>query len=419
MESTVAENDRGSQIVEKNPLTREASLPLSDIRVLDFTRVIAGPFATALLADLGADVVKIESERGDDSRHFAPNVRGEGALFMLLNRGKRSVVLNLKAPQAGTLVHDMIGCCDVVVENFRPGVAAKLGIDYTTLARLNPGLVYASISGFGQTGSRATSPAYDHVAQAVSGFMSINGWPDGPPTRAGESLADVAAGLYAVCGILAALHERSLTGAGQYVDVAMVDSMFSLLVTALSTYLFTGTVPGRCGNANPVSAPLDSYPTKDGRHIIIAVANDPLFARLCEVMECPHLPADPRFCSDASRKTNEDALRSAIEAWTCQRTAEEAIRCLTASGVPAAPILTVGEAAESARTAGRTVVTEVAHSKLGTIPMIRQPMLFSAHPDMGAGSPPILGEHTAEVLSEYLGYDSERIASLRMLGVIS
>ena len=217
-------------------------LPLSEIRVLDFTRVIAGPFATALLGDLGADIIKIEGRKGDDSRHFAPQVDGEGALFMLLNRGKRSMTLNLKSEEASAIVCGIVEHCDVVVENFRPGVAAKLGVDYATLAAVNPGLVYASISGFGQTGSRAGRPAYDQIVQAVSGMMSINGWPDGPPTRVGESLADVTAGLYAALNIVAALQERGRTGAGQYIDVAMLDSLFSLLVTALSTYLFAGRV---------------------------------------------------------------------------------------------------------------------------------------------------------------------------------
>lgn len=388
---------------------QQTDQPLSDIRVLDFTRVIAGPFATALLADLGADVIKIESEEGDDSRHFAPRVGEDGALFMLLNRGKRSVTLDLKSELARTIVQDIVKRCDVVVENFRPGVAARLGIDYATLADVNHRLVYASISGFGQTGSRADLPAYDNVAQAVSGFMSINGWPDGPPTRAGESLADVAAGLYAVCSILAALHERARTGTGQYIDVAMVDSLLSLLVTAVSTYLFSGTIPGRCGNANPVSAPMDSYRAKDG-HLIIAVANDAMFARLCLAMGHPDVPADPRFATDPSRKANEDALRVVIEEWTEHWTVAEAVARLEAAAVPAAPILTVDQAIESARAAGRALVAEVVHPKLGVIPMIHQPTLFSAHPDMPIGSPPVLGEHTAEVLSEFLNDGTDRTA---------
>ena len=392
-------------------------LPLSDIRVLDFTRVIAGPFATALLGDLGADVIKIESKQGDDSRHFAPQVDGEGGLFMLLNRGKRSVTLNLKSEQASTIVRGIVQRCDVVVENFRPGVAAKLGVDYATLATVNPRLVYASISGFGQTGSRAGRPAYDQIAQAVSGLMSINGWPDGPPTRVGESLADVTAGLYAALSIVAALHERTRTETGQYVDIAMMDSLFSLLVTALSTYLFTGKVPGRCGNANPVSAPLDSYSAKDG-YLMIAVANDALFAQLCEAIARRDLLDDPRFVDDPSRKAHEDALRVAIEEWARHRTVAEAVAHLEASGVPAAPILTIDEAIKSAQAAGRRLVTEVRHPKLGAIPMVHQPVLFSAHPDMPTSPPPMLGQHTAEVLCDLLGYEAEQIAALQASGVV-
>ena len=325
----------------------EAAGALKGIRVLDFTRMLAGPLCTALLADIGADVIKIENpDGGDDARQFFPRKGDESTYFMLLNRGKKSLTVDLKSEKGLGLIESLIEKSDVLVENFRPGTAKRLGIDYERLSSINPRLVYASISGFGQTGPLSHQPSYDIIAQAMSGLMSITGSPDGPPTRVGKSVGDIIAGLFASWGILAALQARTRTGRGQHLDVAMLDSLLSLLVTPLSQYLFTGIVPHRVGNRHPVSTPFDTYRASDGL-VVIAVANNPLFARLAEAIGHPELPGDERFSSDDRRTANEPALRALIEQWTMTRTVGEIIEHIGRAGVPVSPIWTVAQAAES------------------------------------------------------------------------
>lgn len=373
--------------------------PLHGVRVLDFSRMLAGPFCTALLADAGADVIKIESPDGDDARHFAPRVGGESAYFLLINRGKRSLVLDLKSEAGRRTVHELAKSADIVVENFRPGVAARLGIDYASLSAINPRLVYASISGFGQEGPLAHRPAYDIVAQAMSGIMSVNGPAGGAPTRVGESVGDLVAGLQATWGILAALNGRNRDGRGQHLDIAMVDSIFSIMVTALSQYLFTGEVPQRIGNAHPISAPLDSFAAADG-HLIIAVANDPLFARLARAVGRPELADDPRFSTDVARKANEAALKAILEGWTRARSVAEAVAALEAAAVPASPILSVDQVVASAHAAARGLVRSVMHPSAGMTPVVPQPVHFLGSGELPVRPAPLLGEHTAQILGE-------------------
>lgn len=395
-----------------------ANAALAGIRILDLTRMLSGPFCTAILADAGADVIKIEArEGGDDARHFAPRQGGEGTYFMLLNRGKRSVTLDLKSPRGREILHGLARQADVLVENFRPGAADRLGIGYEAMAAVNPRLVYASISGFGQKGPLAGVAAYDIIAQAMSGLMSITGFPDGPPTRVGESLGDIIAGLYGAFGILTALQARQHTGRGQHVDVAMFDSMFSLLVTPLSQYLFTGEEPRRVGNRHPVSTPFDAYRARDGL-AIIAVANERLFARLAACMGHPGLEGDPRFSSDERRTRNEPALRAIIEAWTATRSVAEVVETLSREGIPSSPIWTVPEAANSAQVAERGLITHLDHPSAGNIPLVPQPVRFSDTPAGVRRPPPLLGEHTGEVLAGALGLDAAAIAALRDGGVI-
>lgn len=385
---------------------------LAGIRVLDLTRMLAGPLCTALLADIGADVIKIENpDGGDDARHFLPRQGDESTYFMLLNRGKKSLTIDLKAKKGLELIEALVEKSDVLVENFRPGTVKRLGIDYERLSAINPRLVYASISGFGQTGPLSHQPSYDIIAQAMSGLMSITGAPDGPPTRVGESMGDIIAGLYASWGILAALQARTRTGRGQHLDVAMLDALFSLLVTPLSQYFFTGAVPQRVGNRHPISTPFDTYKASDGL-VVIAVASERLFARLAEVIGRPDLPYDARFSSDDRRTANEPALRALIEAWTAKRTVDQVIEEIGRVGVPVSPIWTVAQAADSDHVKSRGFVRRVDHPTAGEIRLVGQPVQFSD----GASSiaaPPLLGEHTDELLQSVLGLSPDALRELR------
>lgn len=380
--------------------------PLEGVRILDFTRMLSGPFCTALLGDLGADVIKVETPNGgDDARHFAPRKGGESTYFMLVNRNKRSITLDLKSEDGRATAQRLARMSDVVVENFRPGVVQRLGIDYATLAEANPRLVYASISGFGQDGPFAQRAAYDIVAQAMGGMTSINGYSDGPPTRVGESLGDLAAGVYASWSILAALHARDRSGHGQHLDIAMVDSIFSLLVTALSDYLFTGNLPPRYGNSNPISAPLDSYRARDG-DLIIAVANDALFSKLCDVIGKPELAADPRFATDPARKENEDALRVALEEWTATRTVDDAVTQLSDAAIPASPVWSIDQVVDSEHASHRGLVRHADHANVGTVPLVLQPVQFLGGARMPERAAPALGQHQAEVMADLASWEA-------------
>jgi crotonobetainyl-CoA:carnitine CoA-transferase CaiB-like acyl-CoA transferase len=394
----------------------DPAAPLAGLRILDLSRMLAGPFCTALLADLGAEVIKVEAPgRGDDARHFAPFLGGESAYFMLINRGKKSVTLNLKDPRGLAVLNTLAESADVVVENFRPGVAARLGVDYESLRRLNPRLVYASISGFGQDGPLSQRPAYDIIAQAMSGLMSMTGAPDGPPTRVGESYGDLCAGLFASWGILAALQGRAQTGRGQHLDIAMTDSLFSMMVTALSLQLYGDTPPQRVGNRHPMSAPYDAYPAQDG-HVIIASANDAIFSRLAAAIGKPELPVDPRFENETRRAANEPALRSVIIDWTGAHSVAAAVAALDAAGVPASPVLSIAEAVASEHVRTRGLLATVQHPTAGEIRLMRQPVQFLGAPRQTPAPAPTLGQHTDELLGGLLG--EEEIGALRRDGVI-
>ena len=300
---------------------------LEGLRVLDFTRVLAGPFCSALLADVGAEVTKVEPPGGDDYRHIGPFKNGESALFMLINRGKKSVVVDLKSNDGAHLIHELAAVSDVVVENYRPGVAKRLGIDYASLSRSNPQLVYASVSGFGQSGPMAERPSYDIIAQALSGMMSVTGDAEGPPMRTGEPMGDLCAGLFAAWGIMVALYARDRNGHGSHVDVAMFDTLLSLLPTSLARLLYAGDRPVRTGNRHPLSSPFGSFEARDG-HVIIAVANNALFERLAKAMAMPELVDDPRFVSDQERTRHESMLRGLIESWTRDKGVAEVVAIL-------------------------------------------------------------------------------------------
>jgi len=373
---------------------------LSGIRVLDLSRVLSGPYCTVLLADLGAEVIKIEAPHGgDDARSLGPFKNGESLYFALLNRGKKSVTLDLKDPKGQAAIRRLVESCDVLVENFRPGVAARLGIDYPTLTVRNPGLVYVSISGFGQEGPLANLPAYDIVVQAMSGLMSITGWPDGPPTRAGESLGDIVAGLFAAWAIMVGLFDRERTGRGTHIDLAMLDCLMAVEVTALSQVNATGVAPGRVGNRHPVSTPFDTYQASDGL-VVLAVANDKSFARLASLLDHPEWCTDERFCSDEARTLHERELRAFIEAWSSRKTVTQVVESARESGVAASAIWDLKQALSSEQVKERASVVRVAHPRAGTMSIIPQPARFSDQPREFLTSSPSLGQDTEAILSD-------------------
>ncbi|MBZ9789994.1 CoA transferase [Rhizobium sp. 3T7] len=396
----------------------QAVRPLDGIKVLDLARVLAGPLCSAMLGDLGATVTKIEiPDHGDDSRAFSPHIGGESSYFMLVNRGKKSVTLDLKSDEGRELLLGLIKQADILVENFRPGVTARLGIDYEAVKALNPCLIYVSISGFGQDGPLAHRAAYDHVVQAMGGIMTVTGWPDGPPTRVGDAIGDVVAGIYGSWGALAALFQRDRTGKGQHVDVAMLDSIMSLQMVSLSQITGGKGAPGRVGNAHPISAPMDSYQATDG-YIVIAVANDALFARLARALGNPSLTEDPRFKTDPDRQGHQEELRAIIEAWTRTRSTEEVTQLLDEAGVPAAPIYDLAQALATPHAQHRQLLHTVQHRNAGEFQVMPQPVRFSGIASGGDYVAPTLGQHTDAVLSDELGLDGPDIENLRLRGVI-
>lgn len=334
--------------MNKETQQTEGYRPLSGIRVLDLSRVLAGPYCTAMLADLGAEVIKIEApEHGDDSRHLGPFFDGESVYYGLINRGKRSIELDFKRPEHRQHLYRLVAEADVVVENFRPSVTQRLGIDFDTLRQHNSRLIYVSISGFGQHSPLSTRPAYDIVAQAMSGLMSVTGFPETGPTRSGESLGDVCAGVYAAWAVSSALFAREHHHPdAQYIDVAMLDVLVSMQVTGLSNLFAHGQAPGLIGNRHPVSTPFDTYRAADGQ-VVIAVASQRLFQRLCECMEQPELASDARFIDDGSRTQNEKQLRQYIERWTSTFSVDALCDLLLDAGVPASPIHNLAQVTQS------------------------------------------------------------------------
>ncbi len=395
--------------------------PLEGIRVLDLSRVMAGPYCASMLADAGAEVIKVEIPGvGEDSRHIGPFAEGangrESAYFMVLNRGKRSITIDLKSPRGLDLLKKLAAKSDVLIENFRPGAAARLGIGYEALAAINPRLVYASITGFGQTGPLASRPAYDLVIQAMSGLMSVTGFPDGPPTAVGDSICDVATGMFAAWGITTVLVGRAQTGRGQHIDVAMLDSMFSMLLTVLAKRLYTGAEPGRVGNRHPVTYPVDCFRARDG-HVVMVAISDAAFAKLMQVIGQPELAQDSRFKRNADRSAHEGELRTILQGWMGARTRDEIQKALDAADVPCGPVWSIADVATSAHIKARGMILDPGHPKLEAAPLVRQPVIFGDEtPDTVRA--PLLGEHTDTILRDVLGLANDEIESLRRDRVI-
>ncbi|WP_432824524.1 CaiB/BaiF CoA transferase family protein [Dactylosporangium sp. CA-092794] len=365
--------------------------PLDGLLVADFSRILAGPYATMLLADLGADVIKVEGPGGDDTRTWMPPVRdGVSTYYLGINRNKRSIVLDFRVAEDLAAARELAARADVLIENFKPGGLRRFGLDFDTLAETNPGLVYASISGFG-SGAGASLPGYDLMVQAVSGLMSLTGDADGPPFRAGISVFDVMAGLHATIGILAALRHRESAGVGQHVEVNLLSSALSGLVNHASGYVAGGTVPFRMGNAHPSLFPYEPLPTADGELIVIA-GNDGQFAKLCQVLGLEELLSDPRFGRNQDRTANREALRPILVERLATRSKEEWFRVLTAAGVACAPINTIDGGVALAEELGLAPVVVT-----GGVPGIRHPIRFSGSAARYELPPPGLDEHGEEI----------------------
>jgi len=370
---------------------------LAGIRIADFSRVLAGPYCTALLADQGAEVYKVELPGvGDDSRHLGPFRGDDSTYFSGINRGKHSFEADLKDPAARAALLDFIAGCDVVVENFRPGVTAKLGLAFEDIVAVKPDIVYASISGFGQTGSATKRPAYDTVIQALTGLMATTGFPDGSPTRVGESIADVSAGVFAAFGVTSALVRRDRTGQPAHIDIPMFDVMLAMQPTNSAIYAATDRAPQRVGNRHPVSAPFDTYRASDGL-FVIAVANDRLFAALADALGAPELAADPRFATDPARSDNDAALREAIEEFSRTRTVEQMCAHLDAAGITSSPVWDFAEAVTSDISTERGLLT---HDERLRHSYVAHPLLVDGSRPASALPVPRLGEHNAALLGE-------------------
>ena len=392
--------------------------PLNGIKVLDLTRVLAGPYATMLLGDLGAEVIKIEQPgTGDESRNFGPFKNGFSLYFMSVNRGKRSVTLNLKTERGRAIFKRLLDQTDILVENFRPGTMEKLGLDYSTLKSEYPSLIYAACSGFGQTGPYAQQGAYDMIIQGMGGIISITGEPDGPPVRVGTSISDITAALFTTIGILSALHHRNQTGNGQFVDVAMLDSLVAVLENAVVRYFATGEAPKPLGARHPAITPFEAFASADG-HVIIALGNDTLWAKFCEHVGRQELISDKRFRTNADRTENHDQLFPILSEIMSQRTTDDWIDALGKIGVPCGPINAMDKVVTHPQVEAREMITRVAHQITGEVEVPGVPIKLSETPGSVNAPAPSLGEHTTEVLTGLLGIPPDEVEKLRQDGII-
>jgi formyl-CoA transferase len=387
---------------------------LNAIRVLDLTRVLAGPFCTMLMADLGADVIKIETPgSGDDSRSFPPFIGAESAYFMNLNRNKRSLTLDLKRPDGKGVFLDLVKCSDVVIENFRPGTMDKMGLGPETLSEANPSIIYSSISGFGQYGPYRDLPGYDIIGQAMGGIMSVTGWPDSPPTRTGTAIADVLAGLFTCIGILSALTARNTIGRGQRVDVSLVDSVVSAMETIIQIYLVEKREPQRVGNRYEFIYPYDSFQAKNG-WVVIGVGNDKLWKEFCKAIGRDELLEVENYKTNISRVQHHENVKHVVEEWTRRHDVRQIVDFMLEKKIPCAPIYGVKDIAEDEHIAkAREMIIDVDHPAAGSMKVVGLPIKLSQTPAAVQTPAPLLGQHTNEILNNVLSYSNETIENLK------
>ncbi len=392
--------------------------PLEGLVILDMTRVLAGPFAAMMFADMGADVIKIERpDGGDDTRAYPPFQKGESAYFMSLNRGKKSVTLNLKDPRGKEILKELAKKSDALIENFKPGTMDKLGLGYDDLKKVNPRLIYAASSGFGQTGPYSSRPAYDLIIQGMGGMMSVTGPDKDTPTKVGSSVADIFAGLFTVIGILSAVNVRNKTGRGQLVDVAMLDCMVAVLENAISRYLVSGEIPHPIGNRHPSISPFTTLATSDGA-MNVAVGNDAIWGRLCDVLGMEEEKTDPRFADNAARVENFDALKKILEEHTKKNTTEHWLREFEAVNIPSGPINDIAHVVNDPQVLARKMIVDVVHPVAGAMKIPGVPIKFSDTPAEIEAPAPLLGENTENVLTSFLGLSHEDYEKLKKDGVV-
>lgn len=394
--------------------------PLEGLRILDFSRIVAGPLATQICGDYGAEVLKVEHPRGgDDSRHWAPPRApdGQASYFFAVNRGKKSVTIDLKHPRGRALAVELACRADVLVENFKPGTMDDLGLGPATLLGANPRLVYCSISGFGGTGPYRERAGYDAIMQGFTGLMSITGEADGPPVKVGVALIDVITALYAHGAILAALRHRDRTGQGQHLDLSLMECGIAALINAATAYLVAGEVQGRWGSAHPSLVPYQAFRARDG-YLMVGAGNERLWKAFCEVLGAPEWADDPRYDANAKRVAHRAELVRAIEARLVERTRDEWVTAFADAGLPAGPINDIGEVFRDPQVVHRAMAEEVVHPTAGRVRLPGIPVKFAATPGRVQGPPPLLGEHTDAVLRDVLGLSPVDVAELRRVGAI-